>query len=71
MTLWIMPEFDREMRAVCQFWLQGGKPLPQIKPTRDKGRQITLAKQARGDTTPPAATSGPVSINCQPVGRGP
>ena len=25
MTLWIMPEFDREGRAVCQFWLQGGK----------------------------------------------
>ena len=25
-TLWIMPEFDREGRAVCQFWLQGGKP---------------------------------------------
>ena len=24
-TLWIMPEFDREGRAVCQFWLQGGK----------------------------------------------
>ena len=20
-----MPEFDREGRAVCQFWLQGGK----------------------------------------------
>ena len=25
MTIWIMPEFDREGRAVCQFWLQGGK----------------------------------------------
>ena len=25
MTFWIMPEFDREGRAVCQFWLQGGK----------------------------------------------
>ena len=25
MTLWIMPEFDKEGRAVCQFWLQGGK----------------------------------------------
>ena len=25
MTLWIMPEFHREGRAVCQFWLQGGK----------------------------------------------
>ena len=21
MTIWIMPEFDREGRAVCQFWL--------------------------------------------------
>ena len=25
MTLWIMLEFDREGRAVCQFWIQGGK----------------------------------------------
>ena len=25
MTFWIMPEFDREGRAVCQFWLQGSK----------------------------------------------
>ena len=25
-TLWIMPEFDREGRTVCQFWLQDGKP---------------------------------------------
>ena len=25
MTIRIMPEFDREGRAVCQFWLQGGK----------------------------------------------
>ena len=25
MTLWIMPEFDREGRAVCQFWLQSDK----------------------------------------------
>ena len=25
MIIRIMPEFDREGRAVCQFWLQGGK----------------------------------------------
>ena len=25
MTIRIMPEFDREGRAVCQFWLQGSK----------------------------------------------
>ena len=25
MTIWIMPELDREGRTVCQFWLQGGK----------------------------------------------
>ena len=25
MTIWIMPEFDTEGRAVCLFWLQGGK----------------------------------------------
>ena len=33
MTIWIMPEFDREGRAVCQFWLQGGKynETPQDK----------------------------------------
>ena len=25
MTVWIVPEFDRELWAVCLFWLQGGK----------------------------------------------
>ena len=25
MTIWIMPELDREGRTVCQFWLQSGK----------------------------------------------
>ena len=25
MTIGIMPESDRKGRAVCQFWLQGGK----------------------------------------------
>ena len=25
MTVWIIPESDREGGAVCQFWLQGGK----------------------------------------------
>ena len=25
MTVGIMPESDRKGRAVCQFWLQGGK----------------------------------------------
>ena len=31
-----MPEFDREGRAVCQFWLQGGKhnETPTDKRTR-------------------------------------
>ena len=24
MTIWIIPELDREGRAVCHFWLQGG-----------------------------------------------
>ena len=24
MTIWITPESDREGRAVCQIWLQGG-----------------------------------------------
>ena len=43
MTLWIMPEFDREGRVVCQFWLQGGKH--NVTPT-DKNsvwRQSRLA----------------------------
>ena len=36
MTLWIMPEIDREGRTVCQFWLQGGKhnETPTDKRTR-------------------------------------
>ena len=36
MTLWILPEFNREGRAVCQFWLQGGKhnETPTDKRTR-------------------------------------
>ena len=34
MTLWIMPEFDREGRAVRQFWLQGGKH--NVTPTDKK-----------------------------------
>ena len=24
MTIWIMPELDREGSEFCQFWLQGG-----------------------------------------------
>ena len=38
---------------------------------KGQGKANNLAKQARRDTTPPAATSGPVSVNCQPVDRGP
>ena len=38
MTFWIMPEFTREGRAVCQFWLQGGKHnvTPRDKNPSDK-----------------------------------
>ena len=38
MTVWIMPEFDREGMAVCQFWLQGGKHnvTPTDKNTSDE-----------------------------------
>ena len=40
MTLWIMPEFDREGREICQFWLQGGKHnvTPTDKNPSDKSR---------------------------------
>ena len=36
MTILIMPEFDREGRTVCQFWLQGGKhnEIPTDKKSR-------------------------------------
>ena len=39
MTNQIMPEFDREGRAVCQFWLQGGKHnvTPTDKNPSDEG----------------------------------
>ena len=36
MTIWIIPESDREGRAVCQIWLQGGihNETPTDKKTR-------------------------------------
>ena len=49
MILWIMPEFDREGRAVCQFWLQGGKH--NVTPTdTDK---IRLTRVTLGTSGPP------------------
>ena len=48
MTLWIMPEFDREGRAVCQFWLQGGKH--NVTPTDKK---ICLTRVTLGTSGPP------------------
>ena len=52
MTLWIMPEFDREGRAVCQFWLQGGKH--NVTPT-DKNR---LTRVTLGTSGPPPLLGG-------------
>ena len=49
MTLWIMPESDREGRAVCQFWLQGGKH--NETPT-DKNESF-MALGNLGPPTPP------------------
>ena len=36
MTIWIIPESDREGRVVCQIWLQGGRhnETPTDKRTR-------------------------------------
>ena len=48
MTLWIMPEFDRQRRAVCQFWLQGGKH--NVTPTDKK---IRLTRVTLGTSGPP------------------
>ena len=31
MTIWIIPESDREGRAVCQVWLQGGSIVPGVR----------------------------------------
>ena len=37
MTIWIMPESDREGWPVCLFWLQGGKHNePADKKTKSK-----------------------------------
>ena len=47
MTVWIMPEFDREGRAVCQFWFQGGKPQ------WDSHRQNSPGESPLGISGPP------------------
>ena len=43
MTIWIMPEFDREGWAVCLFWLQGGKhnETPTDKKTKRMPGPVT------------------------------
>ena len=48
MTFWIMPEFDREGRAVCQFWLQGGKHNVTLT---DKKIRLTIV--TLGSSGPP------------------
>ena len=59
MTLWIMPEFDREGRGVCQFWLQGGKhnATPTEKTTRPSRTPLGTSgpppKEKGGDSKVP------------------
>ena len=48
MTIWIMPQFDREVWTVCLFWLQGGKH--KQPPTDKKSR---LSGLPRGTFRPP------------------
>ena len=58
MTLWIMPEFDREGRAVCQFWLQAANhnetPTDKNSPGESPLgylRTPTLFREKGGDGT--------------------
>ena len=46
MTIWIMPEFDTEGRAVCLFWLQGGK---QNKTPTEKKTPFSRKEERRTD----------------------
>ena len=50
MTLWIMPEFDREGRAVCHFWLQSGK---HNETPVDKNESFMALESDRGPSGPP------------------
>ena len=50
MTIFIMPEFDREGWAACLFWLQGGKHND-----RDSHRQ----EKTRPNKSPPGEPSDP------------
>ena len=56
MTFWIIPESDREGRALCQIWLQGGihntqydshrqEKLVQARSPRDLRPSIFLKKE--------------------------
>ena len=49
MTNGIMPESDREGRAVCQFWLQGGKHnvTPTDKNPSDESHPGDLLEEGR------------------------
>ena len=52
--------------------VRGQQGSPKVaNSVKGQGKAITLAKQARRDTTPPTATRGPDSVNSQPVDRGP
>ena len=51
MTFGIIPESDSKGRAVCQFWLQGGKH--NVTPT-DKKKKLPSGESHLGDLlTPP------------------
>ena len=49
MTIWIMPESDKEGRAVCQFWLQSG--IHNETPTDKK--KLVRKRAPLGTFSPP------------------
>ena len=53
MTLRIMPEFDREGRAVCQFWLQGSKHSETPTDKKSPLWLWSLPGNLRATTPPP------------------
>ena len=60
MILWIMPEFDREGRAVCQFWLQGGKL--NVTPTDKSQPDESHLGDLRTQPPPPLRKGGDYKV---------
>ena len=66
MTIWIMPEFDREGLAVCLFWLQGSKhdETPTGKKSRlFKPHGLFLKERKEGLTGSPNNTANCIKKN--------